>query len=183
LLELHSLYGNLNTNQRNNALMTEFPEINLPRRISPQDDGLPQVLDLLWRSFGFMDGRIDPPSSLHRLTLDRLATQEVWGIGSPVVACVVLTPREGCLYLGKLAVDTAFRGGGLARVLVDLAVARAQELQLPVVQLQTRVELVENRAAFERMGFHVVRGEAHPGYDRVTSWVLERVVAPSKHIH
>lgn len=65
---------------------------------------------------------------------------------------------------------------GLARVLVDKAIARVRELGLAAVQLQVRVELVENRAAFEQMGFQVVRGEAHPGYDRVTSWVMKRVV-------
>ncbi|WP_424979675.1 GNAT family N-acetyltransferase [Leisingera sp. S232] len=63
-----------------------------------------------------------------------------------------LTPRPDCLYLGKLTVDDAQRGRGLARLLVKHASARARALGLPVL-LETRIELIENHAAFARLGF------------------------------
>ncbi|MEI2652271.1 MAG: GNAT family N-acetyltransferase [Microthrixaceae bacterium] len=76
-------------------------------------------------------------------------------IGAPV-ACVFLTPKPGALYVGKLAVADSHRGQGLARRLIDRAEARAREMGLPALELQTRVELVENQAAFLAMGFREV---------------------------
>jgi hypothetical protein len=43
--------------------------------------------------------------------------------------------------------------------------------------LQTRVELVENHAAFSRMGFAKTGESAHPGYDRPTSITMRRAVS------
>ncbi|GAA6200334.1 GNAT family N-acetyltransferase [Aquicoccus sp. SU-CL01552] len=152
-----------------------------PERLLPDDPRLAQVLALIRESFAYMDGRIDPPSSMHRLTLEGLSNQagtaEVWALGHPVAACVVLTPRPDCLYLGKLAVDPRQRGTGLARRLVDLAVARARALGLPVLELQVRVELAENHAAFARLGFARTGETTHAGYDRPTSITMRRAVA------
>lgn len=131
------------------------------------------LLQLIQTEFAFMDGRIDPPSSMHQLTAERLAAQaqsaEVWVIGSPPLACMVLTPKPHALYLGKLAVAGTQRGKGLARRMIDTAVQRARALGLPVVELQTRVELVENQAAFRAMGFGEVGRSSHLGYDRSTT--------------
>lgn len=128
-----------------------------------------------------MEGRIDPPSSLHRMDLASLAAQagtdEVWVLGRPVLACVILTAMPGRLYLGKLAVAEAVRGQGLARRLVTLAAMRAAELGLPALELQTRVELTENHATFARLGFRETGRTAHAGFDRPTSVTMRRVLA------
>ncbi|WP_027259598.1 GNAT family N-acetyltransferase [Leisingera aquimarina] len=147
--------------------------MNLPRRINADDPRLADVLALIRRSFAYMDGRIDPPSSMHRLTVDRMkdhceAGGEIWAAGSPPVACIFLTPKADCLYLGKLAVDQAYRGSGLARQLVDLAARRTSDLGLPALELQTRIELVENHRAFARLGFVKTAESSHPGHNRVT---------------
>jgi ribosomal protein S18 acetylase RimI-like enzyme len=139
----------------------------------------PAVLHLLHGAFAYMEGRIDPPSSLRDLTPEALTRQaevgEIWVIGAPV-ACVFLTPKLGALYVGKLAVAEASRGQGLARRLIDVAEGRARERGLPTLELQTRVELVENQAAFRAMGFQEVGRTAHPGYDRPTSITYRRAV-------
>jgi len=139
----------------------------------------PAVLRLLHEAFAYMEGRIDPPSSLRDLTLEALTRQakvgEIWVIGAPV-ACVFLTPKPGALYVGKLAVAEGQRGQGLARQLLDLAEHRARVTGLPVLELQVRVELVENQAAFRAMGFVEVGRTAHPGYDRPTSINYRRAV-------
>ncbi len=145
-----------------------------PRRLTPADDLAP-VRALLAAAFAYMDGRIDPPSSLARTAVEA-ARAELWVLGTTPVACVLLTPRADTLYLGKLAVDEGARGQGLARVLVGHACARARALGLPSVTLQTRVELVENHAAFARMGFAEVGRTAHPGYERPTSITFRRAV-------
>jgi ribosomal protein S18 acetylase RimI-like enzyme len=153
------------------------------RRLGPGDPDLAAVLALIRESFAYMDGRIDPPSSMHRLTPEALeaqaATAEIWALGQPPGACMVLTPRPDALYLGKLAVSAGQRGRGLARLLVDHAASRARALGLPALELQVRVELTGNQAAFARLGFLETARTAHPGYARPTSITLRRAVPAS----
>lgn len=138
----------------------------------------PALLRLIQTEFAGMEGRIAPPSSMHTLTETDLATQslnaEVWAIGAPPVACIILTPQPGALYLGKLAVAATHRRKGLARALITLAATRARALHLPALELQTRVELAENHATFRALGFTEVTRTAHPGYTRPTSITFRR---------
>ena len=151
------------------------------RRLDPDEDTAP-ILALLHNAFADMEGRIDPPSSLHRLTKSGIATQardgEVWVIGH--MACVFLTPHPVAtppeLYVGKLAVDPAAQGQGFARTLMTLAERRARALGFERLVLQTRVELVENHAIFEKLGFVKTAETAHPGYDRPTSYHFEKTL-------
>jgi predicted N-acetyltransferase YhbS len=135
------------------------------------------ILALIRRAFAGMEGRIDPPSSLQTLTVGGLrAGGEVWVIGVPPIACVILAPRAEALYLGKMAVEPALLGRGLGRRLVGIAEARARALGLGALELQTRVELVENHAAFRAMGFEKVAETAHPGFARATSFTFRKVL-------
>ena len=130
------------------------------------------VLALIQRAFAGMEGRIDPPSSVHRLTAEGIAAQartgEIWVV-PPLQACMFLTPKDGRLYLGKLAVEPALQGRGLARQLVALAEERARALGFAILELETRVELTENHAIFRHLGFVETGRKAHPGFDRPTS--------------
>lgn len=128
-----------------------------------------------------MEGVIDPPSSLHSLTAEAIAAQsrsgEVWVIGTPALACVFLTPKPDALYIGKLAVDPPHQGKGHARALLACAEARARDLGLSALELQTRVELTANHAIFRRLGFVRTAATAHPGYARPTSLTFRRQLA------
>lgn len=146
-------------------------------RQSPAHD-IAAVHRLLVAAFASMDGVIDPPSSLHRLTVDALATEaeraELWVALRGPRACMILTPKVDTLYLGKLAVAAEMRGKGLARRMIDHAAERARALGLPTITLQTRVELTGNQAAFQRMGFVEIARTAHAGYTRPTSITYQR---------
>lgn len=148
------------------------------RKLAPADPELGAVLDLLAQAFAFMDGRIDPPSSLAALSPGRLSdvakTAEVWALGTPVQATVTLTPKADALYLGKLAVASGARRKGYARQLVEHAAFRARALGRKRLRLQTRIELTENHRAFAAMGFVKTAQTAHPGFDRPTSITMER---------
>jgi ribosomal protein S18 acetylase RimI-like enzyme len=149
----------------------------IPRRLAPDDPALDDVLTLIRTAFAYMDGVIDPPSSMHRLTRETLATSgEVWATGHPPVACAVFTPKPHALYVGKLATAPAARGQGHARALLDAAESRARALGLPALELQTRVELTANHATFRALGFSETARTAHPGYDRPTSIMMRRPV-------
>ncbi|MCA2011919.1 GNAT family N-acetyltransferase [Cereibacter sphaeroides] len=147
-----------------------------PRRVLPTED-MSGVLGLLHQAFAYMDGVIDPPSSLHRMALHDFKRDaegnELWvidaGPGSTPVACMILTDKGNTLYLGKMAVADSHRGQGLGRVMIAHAAARAQALGVPSITLQTRVELEANHETFRRFGFEEIGRTAHEGYDRPTS--------------
>lgn len=141
-----------------------------------------ELLDLLHRCFAYMDSRIDPPSSLHRLSAEDLqrkaGTEDLYLAerDHTPVACLFGTPKEAWYYVGKLAVDPSCRGTGLARTLMDAASQHAKEAGLKGVELQSRVELTGNHRTFRAMGFHLVGASAHPGFDRATSLTFRRAL-------
>ncbi|WP_395543128.1 GNAT family N-acetyltransferase [Neotabrizicola sp. sgz301269] len=149
------------------------------RCTAPYDWGA--IFALLWAEFAYMDGVVDPPSSLTRLTEAEIAGQaergEVWAIGLPPVACVFFTYKADALYIGKLAVSAQHRRKGLASALMAVAEARAHALGLAALELQTRVELVENHLTYLAMGFVETGRSAHPGYDRPTSVTYRKRLA------
>ncbi|MBL4918043.1 GNAT family N-acetyltransferase [Szabonella alba] len=136
------------------------------------------LLGLIQRAFSGMEGRIDPPSSINRMSVDDLEHHpgEVWVIGQPPLACVLLTPKGPALHIGKLSVDPAHQGEGYAGELIRLAETRARALGLSRLELQSRVELVENHAIFFALGFQQTMTTSHPGYDHPTSLVFTRPV-------
>ena len=150
-----------------------------PHRMTGDDDPA-DVLALIRAAFAGMEGRIDPPSSMHRLTEDDIRLQaahgEVWLIGMAPLACMFLTLKPHALYIGKLATAAQARNQGHARRLIAHAVRRAHDLGLPLLELQTRVELAENHAAFRAMGFEQVAETRHPGFDRTTSLTFQRKI-------
>ena len=149
------------------------------RRLGPDDD-FAALHALLAVAFAYMEGRIDPPSSLTRMTAETLSTEarekEIWVIedGARTIACMILTPHVDTLYLGKLATDPARRREGLARRMFAQAEMRAKALGLPSITLQARVELTENHATFAAMGFEKTDETAHEGYARPTSYTFTK---------
>ena len=133
------------------------------------------VLALLREAFAFMDGRIDPPSSLDRMTVADVAAKRAVEVllvareGTRLAGCAFISDRGDHGYLGKLAVAGDLRGRGIARRLVEAAAGSH-----PVLRLQTRIELVENHATFARLGFREIGRTAHPGFTRPTSITMER---------
>ncbi|NDY92048.1 GNAT family N-acetyltransferase [Ideonella livida] len=144
------------------------------------------LLALLQASFAYMEGRIDPPSSLHRLDAAALADKArhetlltATNAQGRLIGCAFADLRPEVVYVGKLAVDAAARGQGVARALCAAADTLARQHGRPHLELQTRVELVENQATFAALGFETVARTAHPGYDRITSLTMRRPVAPA----
>jgi GNAT superfamily N-acetyltransferase len=152
--------------------------MTLHRAFSPYDWAA--VLSLIQTEFAYMNMRINPASSVHRLTAEDIAakaqTGEVWVIGAPPRACMMLTPQADSLYLGKLAVQKDQRGQGLARILVTWAEERARALGYGWLELETRIELTENHAAFRSLGFVQTGSKAHAGFDRPTSLTFRKPV-------
>ncbi|MEM7720086.1 MAG: GNAT family N-acetyltransferase [Pseudomonadota bacterium] len=151
-----------------------------PERLSPDDPRIAPTLALLQRVFAEMDGRINPPSSMHRMSLaaltDIAATGGLWVMGDSPVATMTLQPKGDTLYVSKLAVASDRRGQGLARRLLTCAAAKARESGLSALQLQSRIELTETHAAFFALGFVRTGKSAHAGFDHPTSITLRKAL-------
>lgn len=158
----------------------QFLSNNSVRALEPGDEAMVTTLELIKSSFAFMAGLIDPPSSVERLTLKKLKTMAEVGrvlvIGKPVIACVVATPLPHALYLGKIAVDPSMRGQGLVRTLIEKCEALAEDLGKNCLELQVRIELVQNEKMFAKLGFIKVSDDCHLGYDRVTEITMQKPV-------
>ena len=156
----------------------QFMSNNFVRALEPGDEAFVTTLDLIKSSFTFMAGLIDPPSSVERLTLKNLTRMAEAGhvlvIGKPVIACVVVTPLSHALYLGKIAVDPSMRGQGVVRALIEECEALAKDLDKNCLELQVRIELVQNEKVFTKLGFVKVSDDCHPGYDRVTEITMQK---------
>ena len=140
-----------------------------------------EVLDLLHRAFANVEGRIDPPSSLHamdEMSLAAKATEEMCLLAEDedgaLIGCLFGAVDEDALLISKLAVDPDRQGEGIGRALMELAEAEARAAELQFLRLQTRVELTENHLAFGRLGFVESGFTSHPGYDRPTSVTMAK---------
>jgi GNAT superfamily N-acetyltransferase len=133
------------------------------------------VRALVLEAFAYMQGRIDPPSSALRMTVSSMAADAMAGAlllaesDGALAGCVFARPRRDALYIAKLAVRPDLQGRGIGRALIAATRDEARARGLAAVELETRVELIENHAAFARLGFVKIAETAHPGYARPTS--------------
>lgn len=140
------------------------------------------LLDLITSSFAYMDEVIDPPSSAKLLTLGSLkakaATENVYLAtdGKMLSGCIFCAARTDALYIGKLAVAKELQGQTIGRALIRRAEKLARELGLSALELETRVELTGNHAAFAKLGFVETARTSHAGYDRHTSITMRKAL-------
>ncbi|MGF1501370.1 MAG: GNAT family N-acetyltransferase [Paracoccaceae bacterium] len=155
------------------------------RRAGPEEDWT-AVLDLLHAAFAPMEGRIDPPSSLARLSAADIATRARTGAvflaedRNRAIGCLFAEALPDALYCSKIAVASGHRGRGLARALLAAAEQEARNRGLPALTLSSRVELTETHAAFRALGFAETGRSAHPGFDRPTSVAFRRPLEPRR---
>jgi len=152
----------------------------IPKIHTREDKELKDVLRLIQGSFAYMDGRIDPPSSMHTLSVEDIMDQcdsgEVWTLGDPIIACMFLRPEDDCLYLGKVAVSESKRGRGIGRLMIEHAAMRAVLHNKNSLELYTRIELLENHLVFSKLGFKVVREASHQGYVKPTFLIMRKLI-------
>jgi GNAT superfamily N-acetyltransferase len=143
--------------------------------IDPRPVDWPAVHALVCESYAYMDGRIDPASSVHTMSavdFARKAADEsvvVATLGELPVGCLFVASLGSWLYVSKMAVSPLHQGRGIGRALMEIARRVAHDRGLLGLELATRIELVENHATFAKLGFVKVAEESHPGFDRVTS--------------
>jgi GNAT superfamily N-acetyltransferase len=155
-------------------------------RISPAGfSDWSQLVDLIRDSFAYMDSRIDPPSSLKGMGIEEFkakAAKETLIIAdadSSILGCAFAALRCDCVYVGKVAVAHSARGKGIARAMFAAAEGFARTHERNFLELQTRIELIENHATFAALGFDKIAESSHPGYSRPTSITMRKRVTGS----
>ena len=125
---------------------------------------------------------IDPPSSLESIGIEafkKKAQDEILIVAhddGKLVGCAFAALRNDCSYLSKVAVALTSRRQGITRSMFKAADEIARQHGKPFLELQTRVELIENHLTFGALGFVKVAETAHPGYSRTTSITMRRRV-------
>ncbi len=133
-------------------------------------------------AFAYMDGRVDPPSSIHRWSPDVFAAEALSGAAylaedEDVLIGIGFGKVAGdAYYVGKIAVSPSSRGKGVAKAIMASAEADAKILGLAALELESRIELTENHQAFANLGFAKTGETAHPGYNRATSITMRKPV-------
>ena len=162
--------------------MSDTAQPELAIRESSDPAVLPRVLEILHAAFTLHDSRIDPPSGVHRETVDALAarfsteTLLLAERDGAILGCIWCEPQGDRVYVGRLAVDPTVHRRGVGRALLLASIEWAQAREARAVTLSVRRELSENIAFFERHGFHITREQAHPGYDRPTFYDMDRAL-------
>ena len=117
------------------------------------------------------------PAPMDADYVQAIAHDEVWvadGDGPDPAGFVVLCDESDHLLLENVAVDPAYQGRGLGRILLDLAERRAVEIGLPEVRLFTHVGMTENQQIYERRGYD----ETHRLQEEHFARVFYRKVVP-----
>jgi len=155
--------------------------VKIERSVDKDPDWI-ELLRLLQEAFAPMEARIDPPSSVLRLTPSSLAAkahEETLFIATEhgeLIGCVFARPQGDGLYVGKLAVRHDRQRAGVARRLMAAVEAHARECGYRSLDLETRIELTENHQTFAALGFVKSGEHAHDGYDRPTFISMRKVL-------
>jgi ribosomal protein S18 acetylase RimI-like enzyme len=145
------------------------------------DFGPERFLELLHVAFSDMEGRIDPPSSLHKLTEEEIndfaADEILIGIEDEedgLVACLFASVKGDHFYLSKWAVHPDFQRMGCATALLEWVEETAASYAVKKLVLETRIEIVENHITFETLGFVKTAETTHDGFDKPTGIWMEK---------
>jgi ribosomal protein S18 acetylase RimI-like enzyme len=148
------------------------------RSAAPAEAAL--VLQVMRGAFAEYRGVLKPESSVFVETAAAVAEKLAAGGGflaiekEQPVACIIaeLLGRRG--YLGRLAVDPALRGRGLARRLILRAEDFVRERGLKTAEVQVRIVLTANIALFQSLGYRETARQSHPGWSEPTTLVMEK---------
>ena len=151
----------------------------VPVRAATAEDAA-AVLATVHAAFAEHRGRLVPETGALRETLDTVAARIrrgdvlVAGAGPQLPACAFVAEHEGDFYLGRLSVRPEQRGEGLARALVEAALALGRERGFSHVVVGVRLALPANLGFFGSLGFRPHELGYHDGAREPTFLWLRR---------
>jgi len=151
-------------------------------RVRPARSGDEHALfEVVQAAFAEYEGRLVPPSGAHAETADTIAERLELGalvaeVDAEPVGCLFYRKREHDLYLGRLAVLPAWRGRGVARMLVDAAEDLARDRDLEALTVGVRLQLPQNIGFFASLGFRPYDVGTHDGFAHPTFLWMKRLL-------
>lgn len=148
--------------------MLPMPETDQfrPRLAGPQD--LPTVTDLNAAAYAKYADRMDhPPGPVQHGYSPEIAASQVWLVGEPPVAVIVLVPAGDHLVINDIAVHPDAQNRGIGRQLMEFAERQAIAAGFSLVTLYTHETMVENIAFYARLGYRETERRTDDGFRRV----------------
>lgn len=142
------------------------------------------ILRVIKTAFAEYEGKLDPPSSAHRKTIEAVreelasATALLAESTTEIVGCVFYQPKEDYMYLYRLSVLPAWRKRGIAANLINLVEQQAVQEHFHAVRLSVRIGLRENQLYYARKGYTFKQYGTHDGYEHPTYLVFEKRLTP-----
>jgi ribosomal protein S18 acetylase RimI-like enzyme len=142
---------------------------------------VPALLHTLVTAFSQYWGKLDPPTSSKNETEAGIArtlegaTALIAEQGNEVVGCVFYADSGEYYYLFRLAVMPAFRHQSIGKKLIQQVETVAQHANLPL-RLNCRLQIPENIAYYQKLGYQIIGQNAHPGYDTPTYVTMEKEI-------
>src|SRR3990172_6868946 len=153
--------------------------------ISLRPAGAPDIeaiVAVIHAAFDQYKAVLTPPSGAHSETVVSVGKKMAAGgahlayVHGNLAGTVLYYPEHGQMYLGRLAVLPAYRGHGVARLLVEAVEQRAIEAGFRQVHLGVRLALAQNLAYFQGLGYRIDHYAAHNGYAEPTFAILVKDV-------
>lgn len=164
------------------AVESQSPMPSISLRDATAAD-VPVITATIRAAFEEYRGVLNPPSGSHNESEEAVAQKLAKGGGllayvDDTLAGVVLyyPEADGSVYLGRLAVLPEYRQCGVGRALVNEVETRTKQAGYSRLRLGVRVQLPRNRAFFEKLGFHIISYESHPGHTEPTFVVMAKNV-------
>jgi ribosomal protein S18 acetylase RimI-like enzyme len=117
-----------------------------------------------------------PPAQLLRDDSAAIEAGQIWVLGDPIVAAIVLIEIDDTLLVENLAVHPDAQGAGLGHRLMEHAEAMAFERGLRRVTLDQNEINVELRDFFAHLGYMEIDRRSEYGHRRV---VIEKLLSTS----
>jgi ribosomal protein S18 acetylase RimI-like enzyme len=148
------------------------------REATPDD--APVLVELMHQAFEEYRGTLDPPSGVHRESIDSVIEKLSHGrallatLDGLDVGCVFARPDDGHIYFSRLSVLPGHRQRGIGRRLVERVEQDAREAGFASVWLGVRLSLPHLRDRYQRLGYKDIRYVTHDGYRDPTYVLMEK---------
>ena len=129
---------------------------------------LPAIRSVIVAAYARYQDRMDkPPAPVLTDYSNAVAAGQVWVLGDPVRAVLVLIPEQDSMLVENVAVSPAAQGMGLGRRLMEFAERQAMSRGLSRMTLYTNEVMTENLAIYARLGYRETARRGQHGYSRV----------------
>jgi ribosomal protein S18 acetylase RimI-like enzyme len=139
-----------------------------PRRARPED--APVIAALVNRAYDKYVERIGRKPRPMTADYDAaVASHQMWVMedGGAVVAALELIPEKDVLLLENIAVDPAYQGTGLGKLLLAFAEDEARRQGYSAIRLYTNAKMTENIAIYTRLGYRKTGRKTRRGFNVV----------------